>query len=510
MSSHNSKSYSQILKSSSLVGGSQLIRLIFGILSTKFAAVFIGPTGVGLIGAYRSITQLGIQLSGLGINQSGVRNVAVAAGSGDQNEITRTVTILRRMCWMTGLVGAVGLAALAFPVSRLTFGHTDYALSIACLSLMILITIVAQGRMAVIQGLRRISDLVRVQIFSSMAGTLISIGLYATLGISGIVPALLAIAIFQLGVAWWYSRKVFLQSLPISWLETFSGAKSLVGLGFAFMISGVATTATTYAIRVLITRDFGIDNLGIYQAAFAISGYVLNFVLAAMGADFFPRLAELSHDPREMTRLVNEQTEVGLLLATPALVATLALAPLGIYLLYSAEFYPAVGLLRWFVMGCFLRVISWPMGFVQMAMGKKYWFILSQVFFNFLHIILVITGLYYWGLLGAAVAFFSMYVFHVLGIRLIAGYLINFTWSAAAKRLILTQLFIIFVAFVSALILPDLWSMVTGSLLSVIVGIYCLRQLLVRLGEEHRICRKFAKIPILKKIITIRSKDNDS
>ena len=495
----NSKSYSQILKSSSMIGGSQLIRLVFGILSTKFAAVFIGPAGVGLIAAYQSITQLGIQLSGLGINQSGVRNVAVAAGSGDQNEITQTVTILRRMCWMTGLVGAIGLAALAFPISRLTFGHTDCAVSLICLSLVILITIVAQGQMAVIQGLRRIADLVRVQIFSSMAGALLSISLYATLGISGIVPALLTIALFQLGFAWWYSRKVFPKSVSMPWLETFSRARSLVSLGAAFMISGLAATATTYAIRALITRDYGIDSLGIYHAAFAISGYVLNFVLGAMGADFYPRLAEVSHDPGEMTRLVNEQTEVGLLLATPALVATLALAPLAIYLLYSSEFYPAVELLRWFVMGCFLRVISWPMGFVQIALGKKYWFIFSEIFFNSLHIVFVVIALHCWGLLGAAVSFFSMYVLYVFGIRLIAGYLIHFTWSGAAKRLVLTQVSLVIVIFCGTLMLSDLWSMVVGCLLAFMFGVYSLRQLAVRLGEEHRLSRMIRNIPILGK-----------
>jgi PST family polysaccharide transporter len=478
-----------------MVGGSQLIRLVFGILSTKFAAVFIGPAGVGLIGVYQSIIQLGIQLSGLGINQSGVRNVAVAAGSGDQNEITQTVTILRRICWMTGLVGAVGLAAMAFPISRLTFGHTDYALSLICLSLVILITIVAQGQMAVIQGLRRIADLVRVQIFSSMASALISIGLYATFGISGIVPALLTIAMFQLGVAWWYARKIFPQSVSMTWQETFSGARSLVGLGAAFMVSGVAMTATAYAIRALITSDFGIDSLGIYHAAFSISGHVLTFVLGAMGADFYPRLSEVSHNHAEMTRLVNEQTEVGLLLATPALVAILALAPFTIYLLYSSDFYPAVALLRWFVLGCFLQVISFPMGFVQMASGKKYWFIFSEIFFSFLHIVFIIIGLHIWGLLGAAVAFTSLYVFYVFGARLIAGHLINFTWSSAAKRLILIQISLICVVFVAALVLPDLWSMVAGSLLAVVVGIYCLRQLLARLGEGHRMYRLIKNVP---------------
>ncbi|SMC43603.1 polysaccharide transporter, PST family [Desulfocicer vacuolatum DSM 3385] len=496
----NQKSYSQILKSSSMVGGSQLIRMMIGVVSTKFAAILIGPSGVGLIGAYQSIIQLGIQLAGLGINQSGVRDVAVSSGSEDEEAVARTVSILRRMCWLTGLVGAVVLAALAVPVSQLTFGNSDHAVSLMLLSMVVLVTTIAQGQMAVIQGLRRITDLVRVQILGSTAGAVISIGLYASFGKAGIVPSLMAIALFNLGSAWWFSRKLFERSIPMSWRETFSGAKSLLGLGAAFMVGGLATTFTAYATRALIVRDIGMDGLGMYQAAFSISGYVLNFVLGAMGADFYPRLAGVSEDHEEMVCLVNEQTEIGLLLATPAIVATLALAPLAINLLYSTQFAPAVDLLRWFAMGCFLRVISWPMAFIQLAKGEKYWFISSEIFFNVLHIFFIFVGLRFFGLCGAAIAFFSMYVLYVFGVRLIARHLICFSWDKATKRLIISQLFIVGCVFVGSLVLPGLWSMAFGGILSFVVGAYSLRQLLARLGKEHRVYRMIVKIPFLGKM----------
>lgn len=497
----SSKSYSQILKSSSLVGGAQLIRMMFGIVSTKFAAILIGPAGVGLIGAYQSIIQLGIELSGFGINQSGVREVAVAAGTGDNRTIIRTISILRRMCWLTGLIGAVGLAALALPVSSLTFGNSEHAVGLVLLSLVILVTAIAQGQMAIIQGLRRISDLVRVQIFGSIAGALVSISFYSIMGSSGIVPALLAIALFNLGAAWWYSRKIFPKSVSISWRKTFSGAKSMVGLGTAFMVGGLATTITTYATRVLIARDIGMEGLGMYQAAFVMSAYIMNFVLGAMGADFYPRLAGVSENHEEMTHLVNEQTEVGLLLATPTLLATLALAPLAINVLYSTNFSPAVDLLRWLVLGCFLRVISWPMGFVQLAKGKKYWFIFSQIVFNALHIIFIFVGLHFFGLSGTAIAFFVMYVYHIIGMRLITGHLINFSWNKVTRRLILAQILLIATVFTATLMLPEIWSMALGSILSIAVSLYCLQQLMIRLGRGHRVCLFVKKVPIINYLL---------
>lgn len=485
-----------------MVGGSQLIRMAIGIISTKFAAVFLGPAGVGLLGAYQSISQVGIQLAGLGLNQSGVREVAASNASGDQRSISKTVTVLRRMCWLTGLAGTVALLLLASPVSKLTFNNTEHTPELVLLSAVILITSVAQGQMAVIQGLRRISDLVRIQILGSSAGAVMSIILYAGFGMRGIVPALLAVAIFNLCTAWYFSRRLSKETVSVSWLETFTGAKGLVSLGAAFMLSGLATTMTAYVTRAIIARDISIEALGVYQAAYAVSGYVVNFVLGAMGADFYPRLAGVSDNHEEMVRLVNEQTEIGLLLAAPVVVAVLGLAPLIIPLLYSSEFNTAAELLRWFGMGCFLRVICWPMGYVQMAKGAKYWFIFSQFSFNILHIIFVLIGISFFGVTGAAIAFFVMYMLHIFLIRLIAGKLIGFTWNKDARRLIFIQLLFTGIVFFATLILPEFWSMILAGAMVPAVGIYSLRQLLLRIGEEHRLYSMIAKSTIIKRIIT--------
>jgi len=66
----------------------------------------------------------------------------------------------------------------------------------------------------------------------------------------------------------------------------------------------------------------------------------LGFVLGAMATDYYPRLTAAISDTATATRLVNEQTEVALLLCAPVLLAMLGLAPWVIHLLYSAEFAP--------------------------------------------------------------------------------------------------------------------------------------------------------------------------
>jgi hypothetical protein len=66
-------SYSEILKSSALIGFSTLINLAIGVIRTKAMAVWLGPAAFGLMGLYGSIADLAQGVAGMGINATGVR-----------------------------------------------------------------------------------------------------------------------------------------------------------------------------------------------------------------------------------------------------------------------------------------------------------------------------------------------------------------------------------------------------------------------------------------------------
>src|SRR5438552_256685 len=89
--------YGQILKSSALIGGSTVLSIALGIVRNKAMALILGPAGMGLMGIYSSIADLARTVAGMGINSSGVRQIAEAVGTGDTHRIARTVTTLRRV-----------------------------------------------------------------------------------------------------------------------------------------------------------------------------------------------------------------------------------------------------------------------------------------------------------------------------------------------------------------------------------------------------------------------------
>ena len=77
MSSHR-----QIFKSTALIGGMQVVTLAIGVVRNKALALLLGRSGVGLAGLYLAATTLIGSLAGLGINSSGVRQIAATGWNG--------------------------------------------------------------------------------------------------------------------------------------------------------------------------------------------------------------------------------------------------------------------------------------------------------------------------------------------------------------------------------------------------------------------------------------------
>ena len=52
-------SHRQIFKSSAIIGGASVINVIISIVKVKLLAVLLGPAGVGLMGLYQNIMNMG-------------------------------------------------------------------------------------------------------------------------------------------------------------------------------------------------------------------------------------------------------------------------------------------------------------------------------------------------------------------------------------------------------------------------------------------------------------------
>lgn len=493
--SKTDNSYGQILKSSSIIGGAQGLNILVSMIRIKAVAIFLGPAGVGLVGMYTTITGFVSMFAGMGISNSAVRDIAEADGSGDEKRIACSIKALRRTCWVTGLLGWALTAALSWPLSVWAFGSEKHAWALCIIGVTVMFNEISGGQTALLQGKRRIGDLARLNVFSVIVSSILSVGLYAWLRERGVIPVIVLCGTVSLLSSWWFARKVKCPELKIRWTESWPDAKRMMGLGLAFMWSGILAGGTVFITRTLILRQFGMDANGFYQAAWSISGMFAGYIIGAMGTDFYPRLTAAAHDHPQVNRLVNEQVEIGILLSLPGLVGSLAFAPLMMHVFYSAKFLQSAELLPWFILGVFGQVITWPLGFITLAKGEARLFAITQTIAPFLQVALVLSCMKLLGLWGAALGYALLYAIYGVMVYYIGRHLTGFRWSSSALRLLISSGLIILVSFAAQKWAPGISGYICGGILTLITGIFSLRSMASLLGAEHRLVRLACKLP---------------
>jgi PST family polysaccharide transporter len=467
-------SYHRILRSTSIIGGASFINIAIGVLRTKALAILLGPVGVGLTSLYTGFLLTAGAFASMGVGTVGTRQIAEAFSKDDE----RAILVARRaMFWGTMLLagtGALTVWSLRTILALYVLGSASHSSAIGWLSLGVALTVAAAAQGALIQGMRRIGDLARLTVYSSVLNTSLGVALLWRWGNAGLIGFVLIGPLMTFVLGHFYVAKLPKTTAAAVTLEEVTREwKTLLRLGLAFVGAGLATSLIQLWIRIDVGRVLGTASLGQYQAAWTISMQYVSFVLTAMASDYYPRLTGVIHDHKAAGRLVNEQTEIAMLLGTPVFVAMMAMAPWVMHLLYSASFVPAIEILRWQVLGDVLKIVSWPLGFIILAAGdgKAYfWTEISAwlVTAGLIGMLVPVTGLQITG-----IAYLAMYAYLLPVLYWLARRRIAFRWSRSVFRLV-AGAFVACIAVWGLAVFLGRWGMLIGAAFAVWLAVFAL------------------------------------
>lgn len=499
-------SYRQLLKATSLIGGAQGINLLLGMVRVKFAALLIGPHGVGLSGSFTTIQGLVSSVANLGIHSGAIREIAQAHASCHDARMAALAKALRRLCLVTGLIGAAALAAISPWLSEWTFGSNAHGVDVAILAIAVLFVALQAASTALLQGSRHVADVARVSIVGSISSTVLSIPAYYFFGVDGIAPVIALNALVVFAASSWRARNIGRSAEKHSWSESLRVLAPAIKLGLVFVWTGLLATAVTYMVQTIIIGRYGLAGVGLFTAAFALSSMFSNFVLSSMESDFYPRLAAAAPDSAKLCQTINHQIEIGLLLALPGVLGTLVFAPWLLHVFYSKEFVDSAPLLTWFVLGNLLRFVCEPIAYLLLALDKRRWAMINVTSSSAVRLFLSWVCLLKFGLVGAAVAHFALYSLYSLAMVLVGRYLVDFKFSNPVRRLLvavcLTVLLFLLLSFLDSS--PSI-EMVRAVLFA-FVALACGRALVRRVGLADRFATRLLKARFVRAILGAEDK----
>jgi O-antigen/teichoic acid export membrane protein len=395
---------------------------------------------MGIAGLLQANTTFIAALTNFGLSTSAVKNIAEAHASGNNQVITRTVSVFQKLVWGTGMLGTV-LTAIAAPwLSEITFGNDSYTVSFYWLSVTLLLNQLSAGQDVLLQGMRHIRQMAQATLYGSVLGLVLTLPLYYLYGEGGIVPAIIGTAVISLLLSLYYVRKTIdIQPVKVSFAQAWTEGREMLRMGFLISLTGLLTLGASYLVRLYISREGGVAEVGLYNAGFAIINTYVGMIFTAMGADYYPRLSGVAHDNAQATKVINQQSEIAFLILTPVLILFIMMGKWVVTILYSGQFLPITDMMQWAALGMIFKASSWAIAFIFLAKSA------SRVFFwNELLALTVSTALhllgYKWGgLTGLGIAFAASYALYFLQVFLLAKYLYQYHFSPNYLWIFLVQ-----------------------------------------------------------------------
>lgn len=431
-------SYAHILKYTGLFGGIQLLNILIALVRNKFVAIILGPQGMGLLSLFNSTLTLMSNSTNLGISMSAVKNISEAFERNDQTTITDTVKVIRSWSFVTAIVGMLLCVILSPLLNDFTFSWGNHTFHFICLSPVVALMAISGGEMAILKGVRQLGNLARISVYSILGALITSVPLYYVFREAAIVPSLIIIAVVQMLLTIRVSYRLYPLSVSFR-KENMSQGMTFVKLGIAFVVAGIMGSGADFVIRSYLNKVAFLDTVGLYNAGYMMTMVYAGMVFSAMETDFFPRLSAANATKNSRNTTINKQIEVSLLIVSPMLVALMIGLPIIIPMLYSSSFMPVADMMRFAILAMYIRAVSLPMSYTNLAMANSRGYLLLEAVYDLLIIVLTIVLYLHMGLSGTGLALLLTNVLDVIAIHLFIKKKYGYSVSRSVARYFFMQ-----------------------------------------------------------------------
>ncbi|MCD9475609.1 O-antigen translocase [Photobacterium phosphoreum] len=390
-----------------------LLRMVAGFVIAKVVAIYTGPTGMAMLGQIQSIVGI----------LNGIINAPV--GTGVVRYTAENIDDGFESCapwWKASLYWCVILLILIVPIGCLLSGTLSYWLFddkgyywliiLACIVLPFsaINTLIT----SIINGQQQYKRYVILGMISTLISTIIMITLIFTLNLKG---ALIA-AVINTSIS---GIILLLSSLNQPWLRIkywwgvteLEHKKKLGGYTLMTITSAISLPIALIFIRNMLVQQVGWDSAGQWQAVWKISEVYLSIITLSLSTYYLPKLSKINN-------VVNIKSEIikTTLVALPVVILAAGIVYLlrdvAISVLFTKDFYNAREFFAIQLLGDVVKIISWIFAYPMLSRGNVKIFVISELLFSFIFVLLAFVFIPIFGVHGANYAYLLNYILYFL------------------------------------------------------------------------------------------------
>ncbi|UQD57762.1 O-antigen translocase [Flavobacterium sp. K5-23] len=367
-----------MFKITSLNSMSVLLKIGIGLVTSKLLAVFVGPSGIALVGNLRNFISSLEGISTLGFQNGIVKYVA--ENKDDNNQLKKIISTVFFSLLFVGFFLSGFLFFFAdYWCFKILGNNDEYLIVFKALALALPWYSISIFLASVLNGKGRFKKVIWINSIGNVIGLILSLVLilqFRTLG------ALLSIVIspaLLFFVTFYYINKEipFWNSVRIRYFD-FHFILKMASYSVMVLVSAVFGPLVFLAIRTNLIQSIGIEQAGFWETMMRISTYYLLFVSTILSVYFLPKLVESKNNLETKKVFWSFYKNI-----IPLFVVGVTLIYFArffiVQLLFTDEFLPVTTLFFWQIVGDVLKVASLILGFQFFAKKLTVPFVLTEL-----------------------------------------------------------------------------------------------------------------------------------
>lgn len=411
----------------------QFFGLLLGAAAVKLLAVIAGPSGVGLYSVLRQLQQMLSSFASLGGQNALVQGLSSHLGKSRQQFLLSSFYMFSA----SSMVLSISILAFADVIAAWIF-EGEHASAIRWLVVPIVLGAFLFFFRGILTAEMYFGALAIVNVLTGLGAVLVApfVGLAFSRGYpemlvlligGGLAPGLIA-AFFFVRRLGYFQGMASLAFSEVTW-----GATSrFLHVALPSLLSSLLTLGSLLIVRAYVVRLYDLEGAGHFDAAWSISVMYLAVFLASLQSYLLPALSQSARG-QELHAALTKAFHFSLLISLPLIVCLVIAKPLVLRILFSSEFLPSLDVLRWSLLGDFVRVPGWIMTTALLARADMKGFVFAEGLWGAVFM-LSSAWLLPFGIEWVGLAYLVSYVFYL-------AFLVWRLWSAHGVLLSATRLF---------------------------------------------------------------------
>jgi PST family polysaccharide transporter len=399
-----------LIKTSVLTAFSTVVKVISGFVINKFIALYIGPSGLAIVGQLQNFMGIITTFSNGAITQGIVKYTAEYQTIEQKQKVFSTSIIVSLIC---SFILSIGLFIFSEELSQLVLKEATFSSVFTVFGFTLVLFALNTVLMSILNGQKEIKKYIVVNIVSSLFSLFLTSFLIMQLNLIG---ALYALVVNQ-SVIFFVTLAFVIKSQWFKW-EYFRGGIDKLSLIKLSKFSLMAiTTALTVPVSHMIVRNYIGDTLswndaGYWQGIWYVSTIYLMLVTTSLGVYYLPRLSEIT----DHTELKKEIVSGYKIIMPIVIVSALSIYIFRNYVIsiaFSDKFQPMADLFLWQMVGDVVKIASWLLAYLMIAKAMTRIFIYTEIVFSVSFVMLSVLFINNFGLVGITYAFSLNYLLYL-------------------------------------------------------------------------------------------------